>query len=145
MTSLENIDNYVKYKEEYGVLVCIQHQYALMPGKGIKNHLKTYHTAISLETRNAIIEYGEGLNLIEPGNVLMSIEEQTMIKELKLHKDGLICTHKDCTGHVEATQGMMQKHYQNIHKETKKNERTWRKQAVQTFFAGKVSFIFINV
>lgn len=134
--SLENIEKYVKYIEEYRVLVCIQHQYALMPGKGIKHHFNKFHTAVPLEIRNSIIEYSKTLDLVEPENVLTPIEEETMIKELKLHKNGFLCTHDDCIGHIEATEGMMQKHYQNSHKTIKKGTRTWRKQAVQTFFPG---------
>ena len=136
MMSLENIEEYVKYKEEYGVLICIQHQYALMPGGGIKRHLNNFHTAIPLETRNAIIEYSEALNLVEPDNVLMPIGEQTMIKELKLYENGFICTHNDCTGHVEVTKDMIRRHCEIIHKRTKKDGIMWRKQAVQTLFPG---------
>ena len=132
--SLENVEKYVKYNEEYGVLICIQHQYALMPGMGIKNHLNNFHTAIPLEIRNSVIEYSKTLNLVEPENVFTPIGEQTMIKELKLYKDGFICTHKDCTGHVEGTQDMMWKHCKTVHKRTKKDGIMWRNQAVQTFF-----------
>ena len=134
--SLESIEKYIKYKEEYGVLICLQHQYALMPGNGIKNHLNNFHTAISFETRNAIIEYGKTLDLVEPDNVFTSIGEETMIKELKLYENGFICTHEDCVGHVEVTKDMMRKHCENTHKRTKKSGIMWRKQAVQTFFSG---------
>jgi len=138
----ETIEKYVKYKEEYKVLICIQHQYALMPGKGIKNHLNTFHAAISLDTRNAIIEYGQALDLVKPEDIFIPIEEQTMIKELKLYDNGFICTHKDCIGHVEGTKDMIRKHCETAHKRTKSHGIMWKKQAVQTFFSG-ISFVII--
>src|SRR5438045_8332846 len=66
----ENIEDYVKYNEKHGVLVCIPHGYSLIPGKGIGRHFQRYRGSIPFETRNKIIEYAETLALIDPDDVV---------------------------------------------------------------------------
>ena len=38
----EHIENYVKYNEKHGVLICIPHGYGLVPGDGIGRHFQYY-------------------------------------------------------------------------------------------------------
>ena len=136
----ENIEDYVKYDEKHGVLICIPHGSSLVPGEGIGRHFQQYHGSIPIGTRKKITEYAETLALTDPDDIGTPDPGDGTIKGLKLEENGFCCTHDDCDGYFSAKESTMIKHCQNAHKT---NDKMWRKQAVQTFFAGITFFYLI--
>jgi hypothetical protein len=50
------MSSYVNYNEEYRVLICRQHKYAI-PFKSIVKHFRDKHDGISLTARQEILDY----------------------------------------------------------------------------------------
>ena len=129
----EHIENYVKYNEKHGVLICIPHGYGLVPGDGIGRHFQYYHRSISIETRDRIVEYTGTLSLTDSEDVVLPNPGESPIEGLKLEDNGFYCIHNDCDGYFSGKESTIIKHCQKAHKS---KEKLWRKQAVQTFFLG---------
>ena len=132
----ENIENYVKYNEKHGVLLCILHESSLIPGEGIGRHFQRYHGFIPIETRKKITEYAETLALMDPNDVEAPDPDDGPIEGLKLEENGYFCTHNDCNGYYSGAKNTMEQHCRDTHGWKVKDGITWRNQAVQTFFEG---------
>ena len=136
----ENINDYVKYNEKHGVLICIPHGYSLTPADGISGHFQRLHQSTSLATRKKIVKYGETLALTDPDDVIPPDPQEGPIEGLDLEKNGFYCTYEECNGYVSAKEGTMIQHCKHIHGWKLSDGVMWRNQAVQTFFLGIMFF-----
>jgi hypothetical protein len=73
----QSIEGYVRYVEEYKVLLCIRCEHAIVPGSGIRRHLIDHHKEIPLVLRKKIIVYAASLQLDGPRSCMAKCTETT--------------------------------------------------------------------
>jgi Orsellinic acid/F9775 biosynthesis cluster protein D len=123
---------YVIYNDEYKVLICRQHKYAVSL-KSIKGHYRDKHDGISLKARQEILEYAGTLSLLEPKDVVIPTEIVAPIAGLEVRM-GYKCKFDGCaviTGTLESAS-----HHGRTHVWTDIKDVQSQTLTVQTFFMG---------
>src|SRR5579859_6460515 len=64
---------YITYNDDYQVLICHQHQYAVSL-KSIEKHYRDKHDGISLNAWQEILDYSSTLSLCEPKDIVIPTE-----------------------------------------------------------------------
>jgi hypothetical protein len=127
------MDQYVTYNAEYQVLICRQHGYCIPP-EGITRHLRRFHGAIALQTRQAIIDYSKTLDLLTPEEVATPTEIQQPVSGLRTIA-GFRCHYDGCT-ELRSTEVSIKQHCRETHEWKATVGELWSKQDFQTFFDG---------
>ena len=127
------MDAYIIHDEVHQTLICRLHHYALSPDH-ITRHFRDLHKAIPLETRQKLIEYTKGLNLVDPKNVSVP-QDMVPINGLTIHT-GVKCDYEGCTKLLNGSIKSMEKHCQKEHEWIPANGIKWSEQKMQTFFTG---------
>src|SRR5579859_8284832 len=86
---------YVTYNNDYQVLICGQHKYAVSL-KSIEEHYRVKHDEISLKARQEILEYASILSLCEPKDMVIPTEIVAPIAESEV-RTGYKCKFDGCT------------------------------------------------
>src|SRR5947207_2892480 len=141
MAEANAIHHYVLHLIEYNVLLCRSCKHCISPvGDGIKRHFMKHRKTVALDTRRAIIDHVKSLQLMEPENITLPIEEIEPIMGLELLV-GLRCQEKyneeECH-YCCITEGSMKIHCKEEHGWVKSKGVSWKKQSVQTFFEGRL-------
>src|SRR5579859_4270334 len=95
---------YVTYNNDYQVLICGQHKYAVSL-KSIEEHYRVKHDGISLKACQEILEYASMLSLSKPKDMVIPTEIVAPIAGLEVHT-GYKCKFDGCTvitGTMEST------------------------------------------
>jgi len=124
---------YVTYNDEYKVLICRQHKYAIPPD-GILRHFRDYHKAIPLATRQAIADYSKTLQLATLGEVATPTQQVQPVQGLAI-VNGFQCEHDGCSD-LRSTVSSMKQHCWEVHRWTATTHVMWKNQAFQTIFDG---------
>jgi Orsellinic acid/F9775 biosynthesis cluster protein D len=130
-TPAMTVPDYVAYNAEYKVLICRSHKYAIAPDY-IARHLRDSHKGISLQTRQAIVDYSKTLELAAPEDITMSSNPVQYIKDLTI-VNGFQCVYDGCL-ELRSTEGSMKEHCKKKHRWLTAEGIKWRKQDFQTIF-----------
>ena len=129
----------VIHDSEYGALICRQCRHSINPGLGVLEHLLRKHGGIELAVRKRLIDYAEGLSLVDLARV--TVPERTCATVVGLALlDGCEC--EDC-GYACVSEDNMVLHHKRKHGWVKVHGRRWRLGKVQTFFAGNGRKYFV--
>jgi len=135
------MEEYLIHKDDYGVVICRQHHYAIPPN-WISRHFQENHQAIPLQRRKEIEECVALLNLLPPSQIQLP-SDTIPINGLSVH-NGLKCLYEGCN-ELKGTTESMRKHCQRAHKWIKSVGVMWTEQTVQTFFVGShLKYVFFN-
>src|SRR5579859_2890095 len=128
--------SYVDYNEEYRILICCQHKYAI-PFKSIGKHFHNKHHGIPLSARQEILQYASSVMLYEPKDVVTSLEIIAPIHGLEIQR-GYICSFDGCVV-IQGTQESIKKLAQG-HVWSEGYGSKWSELDVQKFFQGNRSW-----
>jgi hypothetical protein len=106
--SLESCDNVLRFLEEFGVLVCIQHRTAVV---NLNTHLREQHAA-KPQLRKQIIERFSSCHVLNPKEVKLPEQPAEPIEELGSPLDGLKC--KTCD-FITVNKNVMRMHCKEKH------------------------------
>jgi Orsellinic acid/F9775 biosynthesis cluster protein D len=71
------------YNQQFKVFICRQYGYAVKLSF-IKRHFRHTHKSISLDDRQRIVEYSEGLSLVEPEDLEIPLDPPAAITGLPI-------------------------------------------------------------
>ncbi|PVH70958.1 hypothetical protein DL98DRAFT_521355 [Cadophora sp. DSE1049] len=139
-TSQPSHDALLHYLPGYHVLICKECRYAIQPS-AISRHLKDLHH-IYRSDRQELLEYTKGLDLAEPGDVLLPPPDTTPVPLLPT-ESGLACAKEGCS-HLCVTVKRMKNHWATAHRDIAESGRAqWRPVTLQTFFRGNQLRYFV--
>jgi Orsellinic acid/F9775 biosynthesis cluster protein D len=125
------IDEYVVYNQQFKVFICQQHGYAVKLSF-IKRHFRRTHKSISLDDRQRIVEYSEGLSLVEPEDLEIPLDTPAAIIGLPI-TESLQCI--ECRFFRKRMMDMLE-HCRHKHGWEKGQTDMWETKKVQTFYQG---------
>jgi hypothetical protein len=133
----------ILYNKDRCIAVCVSCQQCIVPGDGIKRHLKEHHRDWPLALRKEIITYCAGLSLLKPEEVQYPTDIPQPIGGLAYH-EGWKC---EMCGYCCVSEDSIIEHHKQLHKWTKRQGPQWRAASVQTMFVGlrKQYFEVVNV
>ena len=127
------MEPYTIFNEEYQVLICRQHGFAISPN-GIARHFRDEHDGISLETRQSLVTYSNTLTLLDPNIVAIPDHLVPAIYGLSVIS-GFQCNYEGCK-ELRSTSKSMSQHCKVNHKWMLSHGIRWTEQTFQTFFQG---------
>jgi hypothetical protein len=137
------LDQYIIYNQDFEVLICRICKAAVT---GVHRHFARTHQEISLEDRQEIDEYVEGLILRPVEQVSIPTREIEAIEGIEI-VHGFRCTAELECREVSGSERMMESHSRNFHDWTTSKGNThavssidilvrkWMSQSVQTIFS----------
>ncbi|KAE9373760.1 hypothetical protein N431DRAFT_338800 [Stipitochalara longipes BDJ] len=130
----------LQYLPAHKVLICKECRYAIQPS-AISRHLKDLHH-IYRSDRQQLIEYTKGLQLAQPGDVVLPPPNEAPVPFLPT-ESGLACARDGCT-HLCVTVKRMKSHWATAHKDiVGSGSSQWRTVTLQTFFKGNQLKYFV--
>jgi hypothetical protein len=128
------------YLPAYRVLICKECRYAIQPS-AISRHLKDLHH-IYRSDRQELLEYTKGLDLADPGDVILPPPHEAPVPLLPT-ENGLACARDGCN-HLCIAAKRMKSHWATAHRDVVGSESSqWSPVALQTFFRGNQLKYFI--
>ena len=124
-----NSNQYVVYNDEYKVLICKQHQYAIT-AKSIVAHFRDKHD-ITKDARQKIIDYASQFAISEIHHLAHPTDRIAPIPHLKVI-EGYICQYAECTL-ISGTLESVKQHCKVVHNWKIKEGTCWRKTSAQSF------------
>jgi hypothetical protein len=129
--TVENAYQSLEWYEEYGVLICIRHGYAV---RNLSFHLQEYHTGNAKE-RSAILELFCRYPIREPRDVTLPVPLGAPFASLGKPVSAFICQEPECQ-YISISRKGIRLHCNQKHgwKSSKGQRENWHKVWVQTFF-----------
>ncbi|KAN0098291.1 Protein of unknown function (DUF3505) domain containing protein [Hyaloscypha variabilis] len=138
-TSRPALSELLQYLPAHKVLICKECRYAIQPS-AISRHLKDLHH-IYRSDRKQLIEYTTGLDLAQPGDVVLPPPHEAPVPFLPT-ESGLVCAREGCN-HLCVTTKRMKSHWATAHKDIVGGGSQWHPVILQTFFKGNQLKYFI--
>lgn len=120
------------YNEDYHTVLCVACKQCMVPGEGIKRHLKDHHSSWPLHVRKEVIRYCSTLRLLQPTQILQPNRIEKAITGLATQA-GWKC---NACAYCCVSKSNMQEHNKQCHKWTTATGVQWRPATVQTLFGG---------
>ena len=129
--TLDTVDSAFTYLQEYRVLVCTAHGYAV---RELDDHLKRLHRT-NIATRREILAHFEDLQIAKPADVPQPPPLEAPFSCLAPPKQAFICDEEECN-ELSISRDVIRKHCNRVHDwKASPGQRTyWHPVWVQTFF-----------
>jgi superfamily II DNA helicase RecQ len=130
--TIENAGRFLKYEEDFGVLICAVHGYAV---RNLENHLRVYHLG-SKKEKKAVLNLYKNYDIREPTSVPLPPPLQEPFAALGKPKKAYICDEPECE-EISINRNCIRIHCNKAHDwESTEDEREhWHQVWVQTFFS----------
>ena len=126
--------NFLIYNEQYQVLICRTHGYAV---RNLKQHLRTEHVSLPLMNRKAILERYSRCDLVRPSDVCSPPPGGPSIVGLRDPVDAYRCLTDGC-GWLSSHENGIQHHVKSRHdhslRQSVGSAHLWTSVKAQTFF-----------
>jgi superfamily II DNA helicase RecQ len=121
----------LEWHEEYGVLICTRHGYAV---RNLGFHLQEYHTGTAKE-RRAVLELFRRYKIREPREVALPAPLRAPFASLGKPVNAFICNEPECE-HISTSRKGIRLHCNRTHdwKSSAEEREHWHSIWVQTFF-----------
>lgn len=129
-TNLINIDDDpFEFLEEYSLLICRLHKYAI---QNVQSHLYTLHSCLDARKRRRIVERYKTYQLANPDNIQLPQPGGLPLPTLQKPRLGFLCDNCD---YITISRKSMRNHHNQVHdwKIIKNEKEHWQEVRVQTF------------
>lgn len=108
--TVEKVDEVFEYLQDYGVLVCKQHGYAV---RALEDHLKRLHRT-TVSDRKAIAAHFDNCPTLQPAQVLLPPPLELPFDYLGPPKRAYICNKEECN-ELSVNRNVIRIHCNRVH------------------------------